>query len=1145
MSVKALADYTLYAKYAQYLPAKKRRETWSEIVERVFAMHEKKLGDKLEAIREEFEFAKEAVKKKKVLGSQRALQFGGDSLLKKQAKLYNCCASYADRHRFFQETMYLLLCGCGVGFSVQRHHVAQLPKITARTKGKKQFLIPDSIEGWADTIGVLLQSYFVMDEEFFVYDLQSHLDNYSGYEIEFDFSLIRPEGAPISWGGKAPGPKGLQNAVGKIEKLLNSVLESGKDSLDPIHVYDIVMHTSDAVLSGGIRRSASVCLFSPDDRDMITAKTGNWIRTNPQRGRSNNSALLVRSETTREQFSELMKSVKEFGEPGFVWSEDRELLVNPCVEIGFLARTKEGKSGWNVCNLCEINGKKATTEEAFLEACRAAAILGTIQASYDTFSYLPIETSEIVKSEALLGVSMTGIMDSPEICLNPEIQRKGAQLILEVNKKISALIGINPCARATAIKPAGTTSCILGTASGIHPHHANRYIRRVQANKLEFPAQYFAKLNPKAVEKSVWSNNDTDLVLSFLCEVPTGAKTKNQIGAIDLLKTVQLTQQNWIEYGTRHEACLAPWLRHNVSNTCFSAREKFITSQGLRSFGEFKDGDFVTVYDFQGKARCGIIKNFGSQEIYELTVADGKNQRIIETTKNHIWLTCNKRTKFTCQKEEENGFVGNYRNAFSFQGYMPISTTNLLFNQNTQLPKVLISKTRNFNNEAYCHGYVFGDGSKHYKTDSKTHVRIYDNSIESRESIAQCFLKLPNISCLRKEDHIYIGCLPKHWKNVPVEFDVDYLFSFIAGWFAADGYIADPEGDQYALSLTHKSRENMEWLYRYAPMAGIIMNPIKGFEQKMGFKPGETYYRTTFNKSSLEDSFFVNHADKYRKWLIQKNKTQNAKYFRPLKVVATGRYEQVYCVVEPETSTFLLEGNLLTHNCSVLPEEWSAVEEYIYENRKWFAGVSLLSQSGDLDYPQAPFATILTSKEIVQEFGEGSLLVSGLVVDGLAAFDNNLWAACDSALGIGEKIDEGVSPEEPVRPTKNGYTDKQHAEKLIEYASNLKAFYDEVEKYHKIQKKLDWIRRFKQFANRYVEGNQKKCSHLLKHVYNYKTWLDLKRQYVDIDWSLVTEEKEHHIEVNTIGAEGCSGGKCDLGELGKKIEETQALKRTT
>jgi ribonucleoside-triphosphate reductase len=468
MSIKALSDYTQYARYARYLKEKKRRETWTEQVDRVFEMHEQHLGDKINAFKEDFFFAKEMVKKKKVLGSQRALQFGGSPILEKNAKIYNCTVSYVDRVDFFKECMYLLLCGCGVGFSVQTHHVEKLPKMVKRDQGSELFVVPDSIEGWSDAIGVLMQSYFKDNRDFTTYDYDLKYESFSGKKVEFDFSAIREEGAHISWGGKAPGPKGLENAIKNIEKVFEKALENGQKRLRAIDAYDIIMHTSDAVLSGGIRRSATICLFSPDDHEMATAKTGSWFIDNPQRGRSNNSALLIRNETTKEQFAELMKSVKEFGEPGFVWADSKEVLFNPCCEIGMYAYDENGESGFEFCNLCEINGKKATSEEEFLEMCKAASILGTIQASYDSFDYLSKSSEDIVRREALLGVSMTGMMDNPHITFDPEIQKKGAKLILKVNEDIAKKIGINKCARATCVKPAGCldANTIIRTSGG-------------------------------------------------------------------------------------------------------------------------------------------------------------------------------------------------------------------------------------------------------------------------------------------------------------------------------------------------------------------------------------------------------------------------------------------------------------------------------------------------------------------------------------------------------------------------------------------------------------------------------------------------------------------------------------------------------
>jgi ribonucleoside-diphosphate reductase alpha chain len=793
MSVKALADYTQYAKYARYLPEKKRRETWNEQVDRVFDMHEKHLGAKLELIREEFNFAKEMLKKKRILGSQRALQFGGNPILKHQAKIYNCSAAYVDKVDFFKECMYLLLCGCGVGFSVQKHHIAKLPTIKPRDKGKTTFVIPDSIEGWSDAIGVLMQSYFRSEEDYYVYDVKTTTQNYSGYEIEFDYSMIRPQGTPISWGGKAPGAEGLKNAITNITMLLDTILKERQETnLKPIEAYDIIMHTSDSVISGGIRRSACIALFSVDDEEMYKAKTGDWFIKNPQRGRSNNSAVLLRNGTTKEQFSKLMKSVKEFGEPGFIWTDSLETLFNPCSEISFYNYDENGNSGFGFCNLTEINGKKAKTEQDFYDACRASAILGTIQATYDSFNYLSKVTENIVKRDALLGVSITGMMDNPDIIFNEKIQQNGAKIVLDVNKEIAEKLGINPCVRATCVKPSGSASCILGTSSGIHPSHARRYLRRVQANKLEFPVQHFATLNPTAVEESVWSNNNTDLVITFLCEVPDGAKTKNQMNAIELLEHVKLSQQNWVEYGTRTERNdeISPWLRHNISNTI--------------SVGE---------------------------------------------------------------------------------------------------------------------------------------------------------------------------------------------------------------------------------------------------------------------------------------------------------------------------------------------QEWDIVENYIFQNRKWFAGISLLSGSGDLDYPQAPFVTILNEKELVQTYGQGTVFASGLIVDGLKAFNNNLWSACDTAIGIGEFLTEMVEPKEPLLPLKNGYTNKEWSVKLTEYAEQMTCFDDDFEQYQINTLKMDWVRRFKQFAERYCEGNLRKCSHMLKHVYVWKKWIDLKRDYVDIDWSTV-EEDHYDIDVSELSGQACGGGACDISaSLSASIKE--------
>lgn len=747
MSIKELQNYTFISRYSRYDENKKRRETWNESNDRVKNMHLKKYPQ----IADEIEWAFEQVRNKRVLGSQRALQFGGKPIEKNHARLYNCVFSYCDRVRFFQEAFWLLLCGSGVGFSVQKHHIDKLPFFIKRKGERKFYTIEDSIEGWANALGVLIGSYLNSDE----------FSEYQGCDVVFDYSEIRPAGSKLSsCTGKAPGPMPLRIALEKIRIILNDCLEIGQLKLKPINAYDIIMHASDAVLSGGVRRSATICLFSHDDIEMATAKTGNWFKDNPQRGRSNNSAVLLRNNTTKEEFLKLIECVKEFGEPGFLWTDSLELGVNPCVEVGFYPVDIETmKSGWQFCNLCEINGKKIKTIEDFRIAAKAAAIIGTCQAAYDEFPYLGEISEKIIRREALLGVSITGMMDSAEILFDPNIQDEMAKLILQTNEEIANKIGINPTARATCVKPAGTTSCLLGTASGIHPHHAMRYIRRSQANHLEHPMRHFKKDNPLAVEKSVWNVNGTDEIIAFTIEVPKGAKTKNDIDAITLLEYVKLTQQNWVSYGTRKERCVHDWLVHNVSNTI-----------------------------------------------------------------------------------------------------------------------------------------------------------------------------------------------------------------------------------------------------------------------------------------------------------------------------------------------------------TVKPDEWDSVTNFIYDNRQWFCGISLLPISGDKDYPQAPFTAIHTPKELVAMYGDGSVMASGLVVDGLHAFNDNLWKACDAVLGLGDPL---------VNPKLNHASELMSIQELQKYDREMEQF----------NQKQEWIRRAKQFAERYFDNDVKTMSYCLKDVNNWKYWCDLKREYKEVDFSTMVEETDETTLEQTIA---CAGGQCTL-----------------
>lgn len=653
---KMLSESKFYMGYSRWIDSESRYETWEESVARVMNMHREKYADKMSPELEELiSFAEEAYKDKRVLGAQRALQFGGEQLFKHESRLYNCTVSYVDRPAFFNEAMYLMLSGCGVGFSVQKHHIAKLPTLARRSQKKaKIFQVQDSIEGWADAFGVLLSSYFT--------ERGTHPE-YKGCQVHFDFSKIRPAGAMISGGFKAPGPDGLRNALVKCEDLIENLLKDAPVvPMNSITAYDFVMHQSDAVLAGGVRRSATICMFDKDDEDMLTAKTGDWFVTNPQRGRSNNSAILIRNELTREEWANIMKSVKDFGEPGFIFSDSTEFLFNPCCEIGMLPVTESGESGFQFCNLTEINGGKCNSVEDFEIACKAASILGTLQAGYTNFKYLTSATKEITEREALIGVSITGWMNNPEIMFDKENMIKGATIVKEVNAQVAKLIGIRQAARTTAVKPSGNASVLLGTASGIHGEHSPKYFRHVQMNKLDEVAQLMEKVNPKMVEKSVWSANGTDVVVAFPVVSKEGSIYKKDLMGINQLEYVKLAQQYWVEYGTNLELCRDQRLRHNVSNTItvddwdqveeyiYENRKWFAGISLLSSYGDraYVQAPFTEVFDADQ-----ILSMYGDGALF----ASGLVVEALHAFNQNLWMACDTAMGFGLQLSEDSADV--------------------------------------------------------------------------------------------------------------------------------------------------------------------------------------------------------------------------------------------------------------------------------------------------------------------------------------------------------------------------------------------------------------------------------------------------------------------------------------------------------
>jgi len=531
ISQKILSDITVYMKYAKFVPELNRRESWEELVTRNKEMHQKKYPQ----IKEEIENVYKMVYGKKILPSMRSLQFGGKPIEISPNRVYNCAYMPIDHPDAFSETMFLLLGGTGVGFSVQKHHVDKLPEIKKPNPTRtRRYLIGDSIEGWADAIKVLVESYLGVK---------------SSTPI-FDFSDIRHKGALlVTSGGKAPGPQPLKDCVHNITK----VFENKKDGekLSAIETHDIVCHIADAVLAGGIRRAALISLFSADDEEMISCKSGNWWEQNAQRGRANNSAVLLRHKITKEFFMDLWKRIElsGAGEPGIYLSNDKDWGTNPCCEIALRPN--------QFCNLCEVNASDIESQEDFEERVKGAAFIGTLQAGYTDFHYLRDVWKRTTEKDALIGVGMTGIGSG--VVLGYDM-KSAAEMVKLENERVAKLIGINKSARSTTVKPSGTSSLVLGTSSGIHAWHNDFYLRRIRVGKNEAIYSYLAINHPELVEDEFFRPHDT-AVISIPQKSPLGSILRHE-SVFQMLERVKKVSQEWVRNGHR-----TGQNTHNVSAT--------------------------------------------------------------------------------------------------------------------------------------------------------------------------------------------------------------------------------------------------------------------------------------------------------------------------------------------------------------------------------------------------------------------------------------------------------------------------------------------------------------------------------------------------------------------------------------------------
>jgi ribonucleoside-triphosphate reductase (thioredoxin) len=591
-----LSEITTHLKYAKFVPEKNRRETWGELVTRNKEMHLKKFPQ----LAEEIEAAYKYVYDKKVLPSMRSMQFAGKPIEINNARIFNCSYLPIDDYRAFSEIMFLLLSGCGVGYSVQTHHVENLPEIRKPLKSKR-YLVGDSIEGWADAVRMLTKAYF----------------GQTSTAPLFDFRDIRAKGASlITVGGKAPGPEPLKIALIHMQAILDR--KNDGEKLTTVECHDIICHLADAVLSGGIRRAALIALFNLHDEDMLTCKFGNWWENNPQRGRANNSAVLLRNLIDKETFMNLWGKIEasNSGEPGFLFTNDKDAGTNPCAEINLKAN--------QFCNLCEINASDIETQEEYNARAKAAAFIGTLQASYTDFHYLRDVWRKTTEKEALLGIGMTGIASGAVFKLN---MKEAAKVAVEENERVAKVLGINKAARVTTVKPSGTTSLVLGTSSGIHAWHDDFYLRRIRLGKNEALYTYLSIYHPEMLEDDFFKPTLQSIV-SVPQRAPEGAITRSE-SAMDMLERIKTINKNWIKPGHRKGANM-----HNVSATVtikqdewpavgewlYENKEYFTALSFLpEDLGTYKQAPFETITEEQFNEAVKSLNEVDLSRVVEMS----------------------------------------------------------------------------------------------------------------------------------------------------------------------------------------------------------------------------------------------------------------------------------------------------------------------------------------------------------------------------------------------------------------------------------------------------------------------------------------------------------------------------------------------
>jgi len=1025
-----ISNYIFVSRYSRFNEKLGRRETWDEAVSRLETMHLKKFNYLSKEDKDEIKWAFDMVRAKRVVPSMRSLQFGGKAIEAHQARIFNCSVRHVDSIRSFAEIMYLLLCGCGVGIGVSRFFLRRLPDLVDakdKTGTVVTYSIEDSMEGWADSVEALLMCYFKNTP-------------YTGRKICFDYSKIRKKGTPLkTGGGKAPGYKGLKNTHLKIKALLDHIIENKKQlRLKSIDAYDILMHCADAVLSGGIRRSATSVIFDEDDEDMMNAKTSfkvtkksgfeedgtsvvggktyqlyngkvtvdgltyyvtlkeyeyeqlkksgtiSWMHIQPQRARSNNSILLLRDKITYEKFNEMVQRTRQWGEPGFVFANHPWTLLNPCFEIGFIPITDDGVCGTQFCNLTSINGKKITSFQDFKECGKAASLIGTLQAAYTYFSYLSQAAQEVSEQESLLGVSLTGWMDSPSVLLNEENQRKVSSLVVETNRIWAKKIGVNQAARTTCVKPEGCVSAdtLILSNEGI------LYLDEVgDINGKEWQNHQInisSALDIKASDKFFVNGRKNVLKIKF----NSGFEFTGTLN-----HKVQVVNSHGIEWKQLDNLQKGDAVVYRIGgyDSAFGSYQKLKKPSFVLHKNSHNTQEIICppILDEELAWFLGLYLGDGSNHEKGIRIS-GNRKDVSDLDKANKIVNKYFGISFTTsnyQKDELDNRIQYYFNSIQLLKFLEENGLLKPKSQDIEIPKIVRQSPKSVI-EFYLDGYAAADGCDESRT------RSYHTVSEKMAKQLPIVLRAIGKDCKvrkYKPSKGSFGTNEKYWiqerkslnGNINRNSRLDkkiYNILKASGYSShlydvVDNVVYGANEPTYDISVPDEHAYIANSFVSHNT-SSLVLGTASGIHPHHSRR----YFRRV--QCNTEDNVY-RHFKKTNPKLCEPsvwsaNKTDDVITF-PVTVSDEAMVKSDLSAIEhleiikSVQKNWVINGTTeankkdLTHNvsCTVIvkDDEWDKVIDYLYLNREYFAAVSLLPETGDKDFPQAPMEAVITPED--------------------------------------------------------------------------------------------------------------------------------------------------------------------------------------